>query len=1060
MIKYIKTTLLSSVICLLPCIAKADPTEIFVPSESINNAPNVLFILDFSGSMGGQKVIDLKAAFREVMKDADKNTNVGILPFSGGAHIRVSFPVKPIEETVTNVIGGKSIAPVPTQNESIRNFLVRHVDSFPATGGTPIGDSLYEMALYYRGDSPKEGNGVSHVSSLSGSNYISPIQSKCQKNYAVLMSDGAPGGTRNSSLIQSLIGGGCAASVGVGGGQCARELVQYLYNNDQSSTLEGKQIVETFSIGFQVSAGTGQYLQSLATAKDGAGYYAASNVTALKNAFKDILETAKTEATSFSTPTFSADTDNLLAHDDEVFVPVFGFTNGATWPGNLRKFKIKDDGSLIDKNDKQATNELGEFEESSQGFWSSSASGKEVTVGGAAHKLPAPSARSLFTDRPENNQLMDLSEANKDLAATLLIDLVPSSTTIGSGVNDGWSESEQKKYKYKIKNIKSDQSGAEFKWPPPKPQGFKGMTTEQINIAIAQIRGGTLAGSSANDGLCISGSTNDLPYCITNDYRKQLINFTRGISKTGTARKHMGDILHSKPVTYRYDKNNMLVFVGTNEGYVHAFDANTGVEKWAFMPSELLKNAYKFYENVQGAGHIYGVDSELIIWENDINKDRKIQQGKGEGIYLFFGLGQGGQSYFALDITNPQKPSLAWKASVTDNTFSDLGTTWSKPMLSGLRQETGGKVETTKVLVFGAGYDNAKSVEDISEREADSQGKNIYIVNAKTGKRLWALSQVTGYSQLTHSITGDIRVLDLDANGALDRLYFADTGGNVWRVDMDADFKDKDASLFDYKDARLTKLASLGEGDHGEDHRKFFVAPDISILKHEGETKVLVSLGSGYRMHPLNTKTKDFFYVFEDGYGLSLPPKNTTPLTHIDLVDSKNLKESFLDEGKNGWYSPLDFEGEKVMAASRTFLNKVMFTTFSVADREGHYNGEKECSFNERSARIYILDILTGKAVADLTGDGSKDRYAVVGTSGFLDTPQIVYKPPTSSDGGECTKSDCVQYFDVRVGTVSKPLFGKENANLSGNAKASESANALDASKTLYWRNSSHKLTN
>lgn len=1055
----------STVVFSVPSITLADPSELFAPTDSLNNAPNILFILDSSGSMSwsygsSNRMNMMKAAFSEVMKDASEDINVGLLQFAGDYYVSqkgIKFPISPIEadahKIISPYVSNHNLKQNPSSGQTVRDYLSDLVNSWSGIWGTPITESLLETALYYRGDkmdygranSPKE-HKAAHPSTYTGNSnsgtYISPIQSACQKNYAVLMSDGAPNTFYDSNKVKKLTGLNCAQPSGVSGGLCGREITRFLFDQDQSAKFEGKQNVKTFSIGFGVSASTEKYLRSLVTAKGGMGYYPANNVAALKDAFQDILETAGNDTISFGSPSFSVDKNNMLTHGDDVYVAVFGFNNGAIWPGNLRKFHVNDKGELVGKNGQLATNQLGEFLDDAHDLWSPQAAGTEVAKGGAANLLPAPGLRKLYVENKEGTQLGELKDSNEFVRADMLMDLIPRSL---SSSEDGWSEAEQKKYKYKIRPTLLSNI---FWFKPPPPRGYWDLLTrDEVNVAIAKARGGSSSQLVGNDaGLCTSEVENQLPYCITRQYRRNLIDFARGLDKSGKVRNHMGDMMHSKPVSYQYDQEK-LIFIGTNEGYVHAIDADTGIEEWAFMPSVLLKNINKFYTNDKTKHH-YGVDALLTIWKDDVDNDGKIDTTKGDKIYLIFGLGHGGHAYYALDISNSQQPKLAWRVTAEKAGFSSLGLTWSKPIVSMLRRYNHqlGQSENVPVLVFGAGYDLAKSIEDVSKREADTHGKNVFIVEARTGKLVWSLDQTrhSDFKQLKHSIAGDIKVLDMDGNGALDRLYFADTGGDVWRVDMDMDLHDGDGDSYDYTDAKFTKIASLGEGEHGDDHRKFFVSPDISLVRHHGESVVLLSLGSGYRMHPLNTKTNDRFYVFRDD---SDPQSNSkyqaatnNKLKHIDALKG----QSFLDQGFKGWYLPLTVAGEKVMAPAVTLLNKVVFTTFSVADRKGVYEGEKECSFNERSSRAYVLDIQTGEAVADLERDGGRVRSVVMGVNGILDAPQIVFNLPS------CEGTDCNQYVDVRVGNASLPVLDRSNTN---NNSVSESVDLSIIVPKAYWRN-------
>src|SRR5258708_27842672 len=84
-------------------------------------------------------------------------------------------------------------------------------------------------------------------------------------------------------------------------------------------------------------------------------------------------------------------------------------------------------------------------------------------------------------------------------------------------------------------------------------------------------------------------------------------------------------------------------------------------------------------------------------------------------------------------------------------------------------------------------------------------GRGIFVVNGITGDVLWQAGPVAPATlvvpTMTFAIPSDIAILDRDNNGFADRLYVGDTGGNLWRADIN------DAAVANWS---VTKLASLG----------------------------------------------------------------------------------------------------------------------------------------------------------------------------------------------------------------------------------------------------------
>ncbi len=102
-----------------------------------------------------------------------------------------------------------------------------------------------------------------------------------------------------------------------------------------------------------------------------------------------------------------------------------------------------------------------------------------------------------------------------------------------------------------------------------------------------------------------------------------------------------------------------VVYVGANDGMLHAFDANTGKEIFAFVPRAAMPKLLEYTD--QNYGHQYYVDGELTA--ADIY-DTKL----GWRSVLVGTLGRGGKGLFALDVTDPSNIRLLW-----DKTSADIG---------------------------------------------------------------------------------------------------------------------------------------------------------------------------------------------------------------------------------------------------------------------------------------------------------------------------------------------------------------------------------------------------
>ncbi len=434
---------------------------------------------------------------------------------------------------------------------------------------------------------------------------------------------------------------------------------------------------------------------------------------------------------------------------------------------------------------------------------------------------------------------------------------------------------------------------------------------------------------------------------VTDDEVANLLKWARGVdvkdengnSLTTDTRRHMGDPLHSQPVVLTYggtkDTPDSLVFMATNEGYLHAVDSATGQEAYAFIPPELLENLDFYYDNHRTTNRLYGLDGDLTLWLDDKNGNGALDSAT-ESAYLYVGMRRGGNNYYALDVTNKTSPRFLWSIKGSQGQFSQLGQSWSKPTLSKVLINN----TATDVLIFGGGYDPMQ--DHASIRSADTIGNALYIVNARTGALIWSAEE-SDYAAMEFSMPSDPRVIDVDGDGIADQIYIGDMGGQLWRFDINKSASNGNQLV----DGGV--IANIS-GTDPADNRRFFYPPDVSLIADGTRTYMSVAIGSGHRAKPLSTDVENRFYMIKQdsvysapaGYGIideTAQVETYTPITEADLYESTNNTHdsagATTDEQaatarvkKNGWFFRLGLSGEKVLAQSITVDNKIFFSTY------------------------------------------------------------------------------------------------------------------------------------
>lgn len=264
-----------------------------------------------------------------------------------------------------------------------------------------------------------------------------------------------------------------------------------------------------------------------------------------------------------------------------------------------------------------------------------------------------------------------------------------------------------------------------------------------------------------------------------------------------------------------------LVFVGGNDGMLHAIDGRTGLEAWAFVPFNLLPKLRALMYGQAVGSFNYFVDSSAKIAD--------VRTPSGWKSMLVIGEGPGGTFYQALDVTLAALPGRV-SATVDDpsallaffadssripflwsfpsyasfdtsyGTFGDLrrsatsveksvGETWSDPAIGQIESESG-----EFAVIVGSGF-FPYSRQQYDNRGGVVAGTTIYLLDAATGTLLDSRNVGSdGIAETTDTCTasGDCRRLknalqaDPVATGPTDtryvtRAYIGDLDGRVWR---------------------------------------------------------------------------------------------------------------------------------------------------------------------------------------------------------------------------------------------------------------------------------------
>ncbi|MEN9903637.1 MAG: hypothetical protein RLZZ555_202 [Pseudomonadota bacterium] len=833
--------------------------------------------------------------------------------------------------------------------------LVGLIDSLRSEGSTPLCESFYEAYRYLSGQSvlyglerPTSDVPARDPSAESSGQYLSPVGA-CQNVYIVLMTDGEPElDTDANARIESLTGKTCGYYADSSSTSketeknCLPELAEYLYTKDlDGNASNGTQKAVTYTIGFA----TDQKLLKDTASKGGGLYYTADSAETLAAAFQGAITSILSKTASFASPAVAVNNYTRTESRNEAYYAMFLPQAGTNWPGNIKKLSIGVSGStasLLDSKGARAINSAsGQIEDSAQTYWSTSVDGPDVKKGG--------------------------------VGALLLERLKPSASKDDRKV---------------LSNTGSGGALQEF---------------NTSNLSYSAF------------GLSDSTSLFSLFGVSDQEDFDDLIAWARGwTDSTRTERRDwiLGDILHSRPLVLDYGARpgfsaanpDLRLLAGTNAGFLHMFRNDDGGEAWAFFPKELAPVINVRRNDVVGASPVYGVDSPPVVYRKDVNNDGKINPRDGDRMWVFFGLGRGGKSYYALDVTDPDSPVFMWRIDNSKSGFGELGQTWASPLVTTVPGYSAAGGTAKPVLVFGAGYDLANDDHGTTAATvSDTEGRGVFIVDAETGDLIWSVTPAAASTTnrqeigLLNSVTAAVKGLDSNGDGRTDRLYAPDLGGNVWRIDL---------SGADRRNWRIVKLAQLAESGHAGD-RRFFNAVEVVPTRYAGKDFDAVLVGSGDRSNPMATDNVDRFYMLRDTqilpYGKdqptvsecsakpSLDPRCQLPLTQAVLYDATRDLIQVGSEAErsaarvalgnaSGWFIDLKAgEGEKSLSSSLTLYGTVYFTTFSP---DTSTQAASVCDPRPGIGRLYAVGLADAISTRDFNLDSQLtlvDRSTVIG---------------------------------------------------------------------------------
>ena len=386
------------------------------------------------------------------------------------------------------------------------------------------------------------------------------------------------------------------------------------------------------------------------------------------------------------------------------------------------------------------------------------------------------------------------------------------------------------------------------------------------------------------------------------------------------------------------------VYIGTNDGMMHAFDSANGNERWAYVPSMVIPNLWKLASTSYSNAHSNFANGSAIT--TDIFCPGNCG-GAADGALsaswrtiLVAGLNGGGRGYFALDITDPATPVLLWEFTPTAGAGvikdDDLGYSFGQPVITR-------KADGTWVAIVTSGYNNTSP--------GDGRGY-LYVLNASTGAIISKIATGAGSTTTPSGLAKISGWNDEPIGNKVGFVYGGDLLGNLWRFNINS------AAAATIGNGEALKLATLFSDAAGAFAQPVMTAPALG--KISDKRIIFVGTGKYLETGDLTTTQKQTQYAIKDD--------NAT----ATLVNARNsLVQQFLVNNPDGTAT----RQSSGSTAAGTDINPVNFLT----------------------GRGWFVDFPDGGSGGDGSERANIDSRLVEGT---LIVPTIVPSSTVCSPGG------------------------------------------------------------
>lgn len=326
-----------------------------------------------------------------------------------------------------------------------------------------------------------------------------------------------------------------------------------------------------------------------------------------------------------------------------------------------------------------------------------------------------------------------------------------------------------------------------------------------------------------------------------------------------------------------------MVYVGANDGMLHAFNANTGEETFAYIPQAVIPQLHKLAD--VNYAHQYFVDGNTTVRDIYLNDSWRT--------VLLATTGRGNfSSLFALDITNPESITVLFDIAV-----DAIGQNIGKPIVARSN-------DSSWTAILGSGFNN-------SANETGLLYFKLGDLIGEFGNYSGAAAKLLKVDNTSNNGFGQIESWDYDFDGNMDFVYSGDLKGQIWKFDLrgSGGWKVGNSAQPLFKAETDGTLQPITGG------------LTLSTEPHTGKLWIHFGTGKYLTLADLDSakfKTQSIYGITDDFSDSGATFKRSDLVVRVLTADSadptkRGLSEStILDPGKRGWYIDLA-SGERVV---------------------------------------------------------------------------------------------------------------------------------------------------